>query len=89
MQVVKFFKRRQIPYRLFRAAAEKASLKVTLKLPAATRFASGVIMLERFIKCREVLLTVVNGEAFKDYMKTLPVTANAKDGTCDSQFDCK
>ena len=80
LQVVKFFKRRQVPYRLFRAQAEKDSLKVTLKLPAATRFASNVIMLDRYIKCRDVLLTVVNGDGFKDYVKTLPVTANAKNG---------
>lgn len=82
MQVVKFFKRRQVPYRLFRAEAEKASLRVTLKLHAATRFASGITMLDHFMKCRDVLNTVVNGEGFKDYTKTLPVTANAKDGAC-------
>ena len=62
------FKRRQVPYRFFRAKAEKVSLKVTLKLPTATRFASGFIMLDRFINCRDFLITVVNRDGLKDYV---------------------
>ena len=56
------------------------------QVAAGTRFASNVIMLDRYITCRDVLLTVVNGDGFKEYVKTLPVTANAKNSAFIVQF---
>lgn len=72
---VKWMKRRQIPYRLFR----QQSPQLTLLIPAATRFASNIIMLERFLAVRKALKIVVHQPAFEEYVSKLPLRANKKD----------
>ena len=67
-QVVTFFKARQLPYRLFR----EQSPERTLLLPGATRFASNLIMMERFLDVRPALKRTVLSDSFQTWAAKQP-----------------
>jgi hypothetical protein len=72
-EVVKWFKRRQVPFRLFRAESPDK----TLLLPGDTRFASNIIMLDRFLDVRKSLKKVVTKQEFTDCVQKLPLAAKS------------